>query len=103
MIPNDFEINLSKVNVTVAVFILGPHFCKKSPKLSDTVWDKSPTLNHVAIILKIKTNFSYSRTLRVLNNNKKRIPEREISRVVLFITFENQSNYKFKLRSPNTL
>ena len=45
------------------VFILGrriagiPHICKKSPKLSDTVQDKSPTLNHVAIIFKIRLIF----------------------------------------------
>ena len=38
-----------------AVFILSrgiagiPHFHKKSPKLSDVVRDKSPTLNHVAV------------------------------------------------------
>ena len=41
------------------VFILGrrivgiPHFRKKSPKLSDTVRDKSPTLDHVAVLFKI--------------------------------------------------
>ena len=46
-----------------AVFILGrgiagiTHFRKKSPKLSDTVRDKSPTLNHVAIIFKIRLIF----------------------------------------------
>ena len=45
------------------VFILGrwiagiPHFCKRSPKLSDTVRDKSPTLNHIAIIFKIRLIF----------------------------------------------
>ena len=53
-----------------------------------------------------KTTFSYSRTLRVSNDKKKkkkRIPERELSSVVRFITFENQSTYKFKFRSPNTL
>ena len=47
-------------------FILGrgiagiPHFRKKSPKLSDTVRDKSPTLNDVAIIFKIRLICSYS-------------------------------------------
>ena len=41
------------------VFLLGrgiagiPHFRKKSPKLSDVVRDKSPTLNHVAVLFKI--------------------------------------------------
>ena len=45
------------------VFILGrriagiPHFLKKSPKLSDTVRDKSSTLNHVAVIFKIRLSF----------------------------------------------
>ena len=45
------------------VFILGrgiagiPNFCEKSPKLSDTVQDKSPTTNHVAIIFKIRLIF----------------------------------------------
>ena len=49
--------------VISSVFILGrgiagiPHFCKKSPKLSYTVRDKSPTLNHVAIIFKVKLIF----------------------------------------------
>ena len=49
--------------VSLAVFILGraiagiPHFRKKSPKLSDTVRDKSPTLNHIAIIFKIRLIF----------------------------------------------
>ena len=38
------------------VFILGrgiagiPHFRKKSPKFSDVVRDKSPTLNHVTVL-----------------------------------------------------
>ena len=46
-----------------AVFILGrriagiPHFRKKSPKLSDTMRDKSPTLNRVAITFKIRLIF----------------------------------------------
>ena len=48
---------------SVTVFILGrgiagiPHFRKKSFKLSDTVLDKSPTLNHAAIIFKIRLSF----------------------------------------------
>ena len=57
---SDFVYSLASTN---AVFFLGrgiagiPHFCKKSPKLSDTVRDKSPTLNHVAIIFKIRLIF----------------------------------------------
>ena len=67
---------VGRSEIAHTVFILGcgiaeiPHFCKKSPKLSDTVWNKSPTLNRVAIHRNIqnKTNFSYSRTLRVSKN-----------------------------------
>ena len=46
-----------------SVFILGhriagiPHFRNKSPKLSDIVRDKSPTLDHIAVLFKIRLIF----------------------------------------------
>ena len=92
--------------LTAAVFILSrgiagiPHFCKKSPKLSDTVRDKSPTLNHVAILFKIRLVFIFLE-VRVSKNKQNAYRKENFSSVVLFITIENQSNYKFKLRSPN--
>ena len=47
----------------LAVFILGrgiaaiPHFHNKSSKLSDIVRDKSPTLDHIAVLFKIRLIF----------------------------------------------
>ena len=92
----------------VPVFVLGrgiagiPHSCKKSPKFTDTVQDKSPTLNHVTILFKIRLIFIFLE-VRVLKNTQNPYRKENFSSVVLFITIENQSNYKFKLRSPNNL
>ena len=49
-----------------SVFILGhwiagnPNFRNKSPKLSDIVRDKSPTLDRVAVLFKIRLIFLLS-------------------------------------------
>ena len=90
------------------MFILGrgiagiPHFCKKSSKLSDTVRDKSPTLNHVAILFKIRLIFILLE-VRVSKNKQNAYRKENFSSVVLFMTIENQLNCKFKLLSPNNL
>ena len=87
--PKDPQRELSDQSTDRPVFILGrgiagiPHFRHKSSKLSDIVRDKSPTLDDVAVLFKIRLIFH---TPGSLGSRKINIPEKELSSVVLFIT-----------------
>ena len=89
-----------------SVFILSrwiagiPHFCKKIPQ---TFWHSAGQIPHFkscCFVIQNKTNF-HTLGSKGFENKQNLYQKENFSSVVLFITIENQSNYKFKLRSPN--